>query len=108
LDFWTDFREYLKTNSKIIRSQKPQAGHWTNHSIGKSGCNLASVASFWDSEENRAGGELRAEVVLNGEQSKFYFKRLESEKKQIEKEVGEPLKWHNPPDKRMCRIYLRR
>lgn len=107
-DFWTAFRDYLNANSKVIRPTKPVAQHWMNHSIGKGGCRLSSIASFWDSEEDRAGGELRAEVVLDGEHSKFYFQQLESQKEQIEQEVGAPLKWHNPPDKRMCRIYVRR
>ena len=108
LGFWTDFREYLKANSKIVRPTKPFPQHWMNHSIGKGGCNLASIASFWDSEEERDGGELRAEVSLGGSHAKFYFAQLESQKAQIEKEFGEPLKWHNPPDKLACRIYVRR
>jgi hypothetical protein len=93
VDFWTAFREYLKSNSKFIRAQKPLPQHWMSHSIGKSGCNLSSVASFWDSEENRAGGEIRAEVVLNGEHAKSYFQQLELQKQQVESEVGAPLKW---------------
>jgi Domain of unknown function (DUF4268) len=108
LAFWTDFREYLKAKSRIIRPTKPFPLHWMTHSIGKSGCNLSSVASFWDSEANREGGELRAEVVLGGQHAKSYFEQLIAEKEKIEKEVGAPLKWHNPPDKQMCRIYIRR
>ena len=29
------------------------------------------------------------------------------QKEKIENEMGEPLNWHNPTDKRVCRIYLR-
>ncbi len=30
------------------------------------------------------------------------------DKEQIEKEIGEPLTWHNPLEKRTCRIYVRK
>lgn len=106
--FWTGFRDYLLANSKLIRPQKPAAQHWMSHSIGRVGCNLSSVATTWDSEANRPGGDIRAEVVLGGQHAKAYFAQLETEKEEIEREVGGELKWHNRPDKRTCRIYFRR
>lgn len=65
LSFWTKYRDYLERNSKIIRPQKPSPQYWMYHPIGRSGCNLMSVASFWDSEANRFSGVLRAEVSLS-------------------------------------------
>lgn len=107
LAFWTAFKEYLEANSNI-RCQKPAAQHSMNHPIGRSGCRLSSVASMWDSEANRYGGELRVELVLDDENSKTYFAQLEAQRNDVEQELGEPLTWHNPTDKRMCRIYVRR
>lgn len=107
LAFWTAFKEYLENNSEI-RCQKPAAQHWMSHPIGRGGCFLSSVASTWDSEANRYGGELRTELVLGDRDSKNYFSQLEAQRREIEQDLGEPLTWHNPPDKRMCRIYVRR
>jgi hypothetical protein len=120
LEFWTAFRDYLRTNSKIIRPQKPMAQHWMNHSVGVSGASLASVASSWDSETAKPG--LRAEVVLAGPNAKWQFHKLEEAKAQIEEEAGVPkeggngshtdlssdLVWENHPDTRRCKIYFRR
>lgn len=107
LAFWIAFKEYLDRNTKI-RCQKPAPQHWLNHSIGRSGCHLASIVSHVDSETKRFGGELRVDLTTVGENSKAFFAQLEAQKKDIERELGEALTWHNPPGKRMCRIYVRR
>jgi hypothetical protein len=107
LTFWTEFREYMKANSKI-RCQKPWPQNWMNHPIGRAGCHLSSIASTWDSVANHEGGELRAELVLDSDNSKTYFEQLETQKAEVESELHESLTWHNPPDKRMKRIYVRR
>ena len=48
------------------------------------------------------------ELVLSGEDAKAQFAQIESQKSSIESAIGVPLTWHNPTDKRMCRIYVRR
>jgi hypothetical protein len=106
-DFWTTFRDYLRENSRVIRPQKPFPQNWMNHPIGRGGCNLTSIFSFWDSETNETGGEVRAEVTLNGPDAKLDFEQLSAQKEEIEREIGEPLHWHNRPENRTCRIYLR-
>jgi Domain of unknown function (DUF4268) len=108
LSFWTQYREYLEKNSKIIRPQKPSPQYWMYHPIGRSGCNLMSVASFFDSEANRFSGELRAEISLSGKDAKSIFSYLVHEKAGIEAEVGEPMHWYNPAGKQSARIYVRR
>ena len=107
LSFWTSFKKYMEENSEI-RCQKPSPQHWMNHSIGRSGFHLSSIVSIWDSETNTKNPEIRVELVLTDDNSKKYFSMLQAQIQEIEKELGEPLKWHNPQDKRMCRIYLRR
>lgn len=76
--------------------------------FGRSGIRLCKVASFWDSvKETYDSHELRTEVVLDDNNSKTYYEQLFAQKEKIENEMGEPLNWHNPTDKRVCRIYLR-
>jgi hypothetical protein len=54
------------------------------------------------------GGELRVELVLNDVNSKSYFVQLEAHRPAIENDLQAQLTWNNPPNARMCRIFLRR
>jgi hypothetical protein len=109
LEFWTVFRSYVEEHGPRVKATKPLPQHWMNIALGRSGFGLGAVASFWDSlAETGDSHELRAEAVIETNDSKTHFARLEAQKSQIEAEMGEPLTWHNPPNKRMCRIYDRR
>ena len=108
-NFWTAFSEYVKEQGSNIKTTKPLPQHWMNIAIGRSGIKLAAIASFWDSvAESFSSHELRVELVLFDNNSKVYFEQLESVKEEIEKEIGEQLTWYNPPEKRMCRIHIRK
>jgi len=106
LQFWTAFKAYMDVNSKI-RCQKPGPQHWMNHSIGKSGFHMSSIASMWSSETNSNDPEIRVELTLDGKNAKQEYAFLEKKKSEIEEAIGFPLKWHNPEDKNSCRIYTR-
>lgn len=106
LRFWTAFKEYMEKNSKIS-CQKPGPQHWMNHSIGKSGFSLASIASQWNSETSLNEPQIRVELNIFGKNSKQHYAALEQMRKEIEEEIGQPLTWHNPESKNACRIYVR-
>jgi len=108
-NFWTAFSEYVKEQGSNIKTTKPLPQHWMNIAIGRSGIKLAAIASFWDSvAESFSSHELRVELVLFDNNSKTYFDQLDSVKEEIEKEIGGQLTWYNPPEKRMCRIHIRK
>ena len=104
--FWTAFKTFMEENSQI-RCQTPFPQHWTSHAIGFSGAWLSSVISMWDSDTGKNNPEIRAEVVLDGERAKQRFLALEQRKSEIESALGFTLKWHNPQDANMCRIFVR-
>ena len=106
LQFWTTFRDYMEEHSPI-RCQKPSPRHYMNHSIGKSGIHLSSVASMWNSETGTNGPEIRVELVLQGNFAKQNYSVLEKRRQEIETDIGEQLKWRNPEEANMCRIYTR-
>jgi hypothetical protein len=109
LEFWRAFRDYLLERGSSVKPTKPLPQHWMNFALGRSGFHLSAIASLYDSvAETYEGHELRAEVTLKSHESKAHFAALHLQKAEIEVEVQEPLTWYNPPDKRMCRIYLRR
>ena len=108
-EYWTSFRRYTLEKGSFIKTTKPLPQHWMNIALGKSGTKLSAIASLYNSENgNFESHEIRADLVLYDDFSKVYFENLFSEKEIIEQEVGEELIWHNPENKRMCRIYLRK
>jgi hypothetical protein len=107
LRFWSAFKEYMESNGSFVRFQKPLPQHWTNHAIGRSGIHLTSIISTWNSETNSKSPEIRAELYMDGPNSKQEFAMLEKQKGDIESALGFPLTWHNPEGKAMCRLYAR-
>jgi hypothetical protein len=107
LAFWTAFREHMEEHS-FVRCQKPLAQNWMVHTIGRSGFNLASVASLWDSDANQWGGELRVELVITHPEAKRIMPMLQRDQTAIEAEVAVPLIWSNAPDKKQAKVCMRR
>ena len=108
LRFWTAFRQYMEGKGSFVKCQKPLPQHWTNHAIGRSGIHLDSIVSYWNSETHLKGPEIRAELYIDGPNAKKEFTLLEQQKQSIEKALGFELKWHNPENKAMCRLYTRK
>ncbi|WP_339907195.1 DUF4268 domain-containing protein [Symmachiella dynata] len=108
LEFWADFCDYVAEHGSALKTVKPSPQNWLNISIGRSGIRLNAIASYWDSVmESTKNHEIRAELELYDNFSKGYYVQLLGAKDMIEKELGEPLTWYNPDDKKVCRIYLR-
>jgi len=59
------------------------------------------------SETQTWGPEIRVELVIGDSDPKKYFALLEAQTAEIETEIGQPLTWHNPPEKKSCKIYVR-
>jgi hypothetical protein len=107
LDFWTSFARYVEENSSTIRPQKPLPQHWMNMAVGRSGFHLTAIFSFWRPDPTPSEPhEIRAEFVCDGSNAKEYFALLEAQRSEIERELGEPLVWHNPLDAKSCKMYI--
>jgi hypothetical protein len=102
--YWTAFRDYLQQRpGTTLRSQKPPPDHWTNFAIGRSGFYLTATASV---EKHRLGAEL---YMRPGDiDPKEAFRRLESQKADIEREVGLQLEWQELKDAKGSRIAVYR
>lgn len=107
LKFWTAFKQYMENKESFVRCSKPSPSHWMNHAIGRSGIQLTSIVTLWNSETGVKGPEIRAELYLGGPNAKKGFAALEKQKEIIEKALGYTLTWHNPEDKAACRLYVR-
>jgi len=107
LEFWTAFKEYMDEHSHI-RCQKPAPQPWMNHSIGRSGFGLTSIASTWSSDTQSWDPELRVEFYVSLAEGRKYFAVLEAQKTEIERELGQPVVWSSPPGKQTCKAFIRR
>jgi hypothetical protein len=63
--------------------------------------------SSWNSITNTKGAEIRADLYISDSDAKKYFAALESQKTQIEAQLGFPLTWKNPENKSACRLFTR-
>jgi len=109
LEFWAAFKAYADDLETLFKLTKPQADNYIDMSIGRSGFTLVAVASTWDSlSESWDVDELRPTVWIGGSDAQRHYQALESVKDEIEKELGEPLAWHNPPNTLSAKVYVRR
>ncbi len=99
LDYWTQFREYLQNNSKIITPRKARAQHWASFSIGRSGFHLSATTNTRD-------GLIGVSLIINGEHGKAHFHLLHEAKDDIESAFGHALDWQEKPDKQQSWVYL--
>jgi hypothetical protein len=107
LDFWTRFRQFAEERNSAVRPTKPFPQHWMSMSIGRSGFHLTAVCSFSPSETNQyEPHEIRAEFVCDGRGAKECYSLLEAQRPEIEREFGEPLYWHNPPEVKSWKAYV--
>jgi hypothetical protein len=109
LNFWTAFRTFMEEHSSRLKATKPFPKHWMNLALGRTEFGLGAIASLSNSNTNNYDcGELRTEVQVSAQNAKSFYSALETQKHEIEQELNESLTWHNPENKNMCRIYLRR
>jgi hypothetical protein len=88
LDFWTKFKDFVRTKDANIRLQTPRPQHWYNVSMGSSD---AHVALTLNSRENLLG----CDIYINRNKDLFNF--LRERKEDIEKEIGEKAEWVDAP-----------
>jgi hypothetical protein len=112
VEYWQAFCEYAIENAKRIKTTKPLPQNWMNIAIGRSSFLLNAIASTWNSEtETYEKDEIRAELQIaqkNAQEAKAYFNLLRREQSTIESEFGEPLIWDSQPNRKACRIVLRK
>jgi hypothetical protein len=107
LEFWTAFKDYMDKHSKLqCRAPRPQ--HWMDFTVGRTGVNLAAVATLWDTESQAESPHVRVELDTSGKKSKMYFDELELQKTEIERQLGQTLSWRAAEEGQRCRVYLKR
>ncbi len=111
LEFWKGFHDHVSRHGQQIKlTASPKARHsMAAGGLGVPGFLLSAVASTYSETRGWNGQELRAELhITRGELSGRYLDLLQSQKYEIEREMGTELQWYNPNDSKACRIYSRK
>lgn len=101
LEFWNAFNDYIESHNKEIRQRKPQAQHWYDVAIGKSGVHVSlTLRTNWK--------DLGCEVYMHDENAKDLYHYLLEDKETIEAIIEEGLEWHELPEGKASRVVLRK
>ena len=98
LAYWTALQKHLEgSDSPVVGSRSPRPRSWYSFKIGRAGFRLSAVML-------RQRNSVRAELYISGEDAKRFFRLIESEKDDIERDFGGALAWEELPEKRAARI----
>src|SRR5690606_31551311 len=98
-------REYWAALNKVFDSiggaisgnKKPQPQAWMSFPIGRSRFHLNATMV-------RPKSQIRADLYIGGPHAKRYFKLLEKQTEEIERELGYALDWEELPDGQDSRV----
>src|SRR5262249_43694127 len=99
LDYWNSFRGFCTAEAPSFRLSAAWARQWWPTRIGRTGFNINGVIG-------REQHQIRVElyIQLKGQASKVAFRALQTEREQIERELGYPLSWEELPNRQATRI----
>ena len=95
LNFWSNLKEYAEKINAGISFRKPRPQHWYDISFGTSEAHIALTV-------NTQKDEISCEIYIPD--SPETFSLFYDNKEDIEKAVGDDLKWHELPEKKASRI----
>lgn len=101
--FFQDLIDTLREQHKFTNARVGQPQNWYSFASGVS--SVTYGVSF------AQGGEVRAEVYIDtedAEENKAMFDALEKDKRAIEGQFGEPLRWERLDHRRACRVAVYR
>ncbi|TMJ28881.1 MAG: DUF4268 domain-containing protein [Alphaproteobacteria bacterium] len=97
-NYWAGLNQALQhAGGPVSGDRKPQPQPWMTYAIGRSGFQLQTVMS-------RPKSHVRAELAILADQAKDYLARLQTQKDEIERELGFPLKWEEVPGRHETRV----
>lgn len=106
LEFWTALKAWGEANGRIAIS-KPAPQHWNSISAGRSGIHYALITSYWNSQTNSKGSEIRIDLCLVSNNSKAQFEQLRLQKDELQAQFDLPLNWYSHEGVRQCRVFVR-
>jgi len=98
--YWAALNTKLEEiGGPVSGKRKPQPQSWMHYRIGRS---YMGIGGAMNSQKK----QIRTELYLQGPPAKTFFKLLDSQKEEIERELGYPLEWQELPDGQDSRIAI--
>lgn len=99
-DYWVGLHAELeRVRGPVSGNRTAQPQSWMSYSIGRSEFSLGT-------DVLRRRSQIRVNLYTDGAHAEAYFHALESDKAEIERELGTPLTWEQLSNRRACRIAL--
>lgn len=95
LNFWSNFNEYLRLKSKVIKARKAEPQNWYDISIGSSKLHVSCIVNY---DENN----IRCDIYIPND--KELFVKLKNQKNSLEKELGFKFIWEELSEKKASRL----
>lgn len=97
LEYWEGLYQYLEESNSFLRLRTPQAQHWMNFAVGRSGFKLVATVNMRD-------GRVAVQLVIHRGDIKQSFLALKSEREAVEAEIAATLHWRELPDKKQSDV----
>lgn len=101
LEYWTKLWEMLEKRGTSIRGTKPRPQNWNNFAIGRSYFGMHASVNTQDQF-------IQVFITCKGPHGLPHFNLLHQQKDVIESELGTELEWQDMPDRKECRIKLKK
>lgn len=96
-EFWSEILSYIQSQNTPFRVQSPSTDHWSSITLGRSNfhINLLLIAR---------NHKIGCELIIQPEWKDAAFSQLQTQREQIEHEIGSPLQWQSSPNVKRARI----
>ncbi|HBJ36643.1 MAG TPA: hypothetical protein DDZ51_18180 [Planctomycetaceae bacterium] len=101
LMFWRGYQARLYEAKSSLLASAPLPQRWNTVAIGKSGVWIENFAPTKDTV-------IVVSLVLGTDVARDFFPKLLAQKDEIEAEMGQPLVWQNPENKKHWKVKLAR
>ena len=99
--FWTQLCDAMIEKDSRVRCPKPVWGNFLVFSIGRADFSMEA----WQASQNK---EIGIRLYMRGQDATAHFYLLKEQQAEIEETFGEPLEWAGLPERKSCRISLRK
>lgn len=88
-EFWTAFRDKIRTEDTPLRARKAYPQHWYNNPVGKAGFKISFTI-------NTVEDRIYTRLIINNDPEVYW--KLEDERSDIDAEFEETLSWDEPEE----------
>ena len=99
LKFWTGFRDVMERKPGKVKPTASYPSHWMTFSIGRAGFRMDTVIVV-------TKNQISVQLIIGGQDAEAHYHLLLQQQEAIEKEMGQPLKWQESPNKKTKKVSL--